>query len=271
MKKHLVGKREGKTLIFIGILIVILMTVVVIGIVFIRNEESQKENFSDNTQSFLENDLEVITQSSIIVQETLQPISLTLLPYEQQYRASCEIASVKAILQAYGGSVTEAEILAEIGMDNSVRYFDEKVILHWGDPQKKYLGNPDAKNIYVDGYGVYNNPIYTYLSNHGFSKSISKIGWDRNELFSYVKLGYPAIFWTSSDYKTHEVIDMVAPDGTVNPFMEGEHALVLYDVDDDWIYVMDVGVGEYDKISYNQFDTGFANLGNMAIVVIEDK
>jgi len=76
MKKHLVGKREGKTLIFIEILIAILVTFIVIGIVSIQNGKSQKEDFSDNTQSFLENDLDVITPNSITEPESLEPIDL---------------------------------------------------------------------------------------------------------------------------------------------------------------------------------------------------
>lgn len=210
---------------------------------------------------------------SLVLQPEVLPekLILEIERYVQTHPASCESASTRAVVKYFGGSLTEDQIIAEVGADLSPRYFDSEGNLHWGNPQDKFVGDIDGENLYIDGYGVYNQPIKRVLDNHGFSRSISKNGWDRDELFAWVRSGYPAIIWISNDWKTKTVVTMIGPDGTENPWIFGEHAVVIRGVDRIRVYIMDVGNGSYYTVSYAKFDIGFANLGNMAIVVIPDE
>lgn len=202
-----------------------------------------------------------------------QKIVLDVPKYAQTHAASCEVASTHAAMLYFGVNVTENTLLKEIGADLSPRYFDKQGNLHWGNPQKKFVGNVDAKQVYVDGYGVYNQPIAKELVRHGFSRSISHTNWNLGDLFTYVRQGFPAIVWISNDFSTQKVGTMIAADGTKNPWIYREHAVVLRGVDvaAGSVYIMDVGSGKYKTVSTELFQQGFANLHNMAIVVIPNK
>jgi uncharacterized protein YvpB len=186
--------------------------------------------------------------------------------YAQTHNASCEASSAHAAMLYLGKNVPEDQIIEEVGFDQSPRYFRDGV-LHWGNPQENFVGDIDGEEVYVDGYGVYNEPIYQVLKSHGFGGSISKTGWDSNELYREIRKGYPAIAWISNSYQKLEVRKMVAPDGAENPYMVGEHAVVVRGVDRNNVYIMDVGNGSYYSVTKKKFETGFANLNNMAIVV----
>ncbi|MCL4406220.1 MAG: C39 family peptidase [Patescibacteria group bacterium] len=196
-------------------------------------------------------------------------LPLSVPEYIQRYKASCEAAAARAALLYYGVSFSEDDILEEIGWSKPPRYYNKSGDLVWGNPQSEFVGDPNPKRIYVDGYGVYNQPIYKFLSNHGFGKSVSKSGWDIEELASYIKSGYPAIVWLSGDFKRRTPGVMIGPDGVKNPWIFAEHAVVLVGFDDNGMELMDPapGVG-YRRVTTKQFEDGFISLGNMAIVVI---
>lgn len=200
-----------------------------------------------------------------------ETVIMDVKKYAQTHPASCESASAHVVMDYFGSDFSEDSIIEEIGADLSPRHFDADGNLHWGNPQKTFVGDIDGKNVYVDGYGVYNEPIAKVLKNHGFSASISRTGWKIEELLNHVRRGYPAIVWISSNYQASEVGTMIGPDGIENPWIWGEHAVVLRGVDRDEIYIMDVGNGSYYTVSYSKFETGFANLNNMAIIVIPDE
>jgi uncharacterized protein YvpB len=219
------------------------------------------------------------TPQSIASSRAILPVRGAILPkyvifdvplVKQAHRASCELASTRAVMLYYGIDISEDKILSDIGVDNSPRYFDSNGKLHWGNPQQAFVGNFDAPIIYVDGYGVYNQPIKKYLDSHGFSRSISKQHWDVTELLNFVKEGNPVIVWISSDYQKKYVQTWIAPDGSEQKWFVGEHAVVIRGVDDNNVYIMDVGNGTYTTISIDRFSVGFSNLDNMAIVVIKD-
>jgi len=203
--------------------------------------------------------------------ETLPTSIMLEVPIiKQAHRASCEVASLRASMLFYGIDQSEEYLLEQVTYDSSPRYIDQNGVLHWGNPQKGYVGNVDAPVIYVDGYGVYNEPIYRALELNGFSKSISKVGWDTEEMYNYLRRSYPVIVWISNDYSSKEMLYWVAPDETQVKWFYGEHAVVLRGIDENYVYIMDVGYGANKQVPIADFERGFANLGNMAIVVIPD-
>ena len=191
--------------------------------------------------------------------------------YTQTHSASCEFASTHAAMLYYGVDIPEDTIIASVGSDNTPRTVDADGTIRWGNPQLKFVGSVDASNIYYDGYGVYNDPIYKFLSENGFSSSISKMNWDVNDLYNYVRQGYPVILWISNDLSTQIPSTWIAPDGSVHKWILKEHAVVLRGVDVDNVYYVDVGLGVYKTATKADFERGFANLDNMAVVVKKGK
>lgn len=218
----------------------------------------QCEQKLENEQELLKTDEEKPLPKTLILE---MPI------YEQTHRASCESASTHLVMSYFGTDLSENKIIEEIGADKSSRYRDDDGVLHWGNPQEKFVGNIDGEHIYYDGYGVYNQPIYNVLSNHGFAASISQTEWTLDELYIQLLQGNPIIAWVSNDFKKHETEIMIASDGTENLYMVREHAVVLYGISEKYVYIADVGDGKYKKVTKKEFEAGFGNLNNMAIVV----
>ncbi len=208
-----------------------------------------------------------------ILEDESLPVTviLDIKAYAQTHPASCEAASTHAVVSYFGSDLSENEIIEQVGADDGERYMGDDGKLYWGNPQEKFVGDIDGENVYVDGYGVYNQPIYEVLKQHGFAESISKTEWVIADLLSYVKRGFPAIVWISNDYSKKDVGIMVDEDGNENPWIWGEHAVVLRGVEGSKLHIMDVGNGSFYTVSKSEFETGFANLNNMAIVVIPDK
>jgi uncharacterized protein YvpB len=228
---------------------------------------SENRNQSSTIESLNQKIKESNSAKSPILPQT---VILDFPLYKQKYSASCELASVHSALLYYGTDMSEDEIIKAVDTDKSTRTVDSKGNIHWGNPQKAFLGDINAKQVYVDGYGVYNQPVYKALSDFGYSKSISKVDWKTSDLFNYVKLGYPVMFWTSNDFKTKEIKTVYGADGSENPWILDEHALIIRGVDEEKVYLMDVAYGSYRSVSYSDFATGFKNLNNMAIVIIKD-
>lgn len=230
------------------------------------NDEGELKNDQDDPQEGTDEQYDNGSESEILPKSIMLEIPIV----KQAHRASCEVASLRASMLYYGVDKSEEYLLEQVTYDTSPRYLDEYGQLYWGDPQKGYVGNVDAPVIYVDGYGVYNEPIYRALRQNGFTKSISKVGWDPEEMYNYLRQSYPVIVWISNDYATKDVQYWIAPDGTQVKWFVGEHAVVLRGIDENYVYVMDVGYGANKQVPIVEFEKGFANLDNMAIVVIPD-
>ncbi|MBD3363233.1 hypothetical protein GF362_05930 [Candidatus Dojkabacteria bacterium] len=237
--------------------------------------ESQESYYQECIQNFQkckednksDQDEKKKSRDDIKVEREVLPetVVMNIETYAQQYPASCEIASAHIAMKYFGVEKSEDEILEIVQIDPTELEQMEDGRWHWGNPQKKYVGS-----LYLPG-GVYNEPVYRALSEFGFSQSISKTGWQIAELYSYIRQGYPAIVWVSSDFKTQPLTKTYADDGTENVWMPHQHALILKGVDSEKTYIMDVWKGTHYTVTHEQFKTGFANLDNMAIVVIQDE
>lgn len=249
---------------FLSMVSVFMMAATAFFLVSENNRRASKINFS------LSGFKETIPPEMVLSEEkTAVAMPLAVPQYIQRYRASCEVAAARAALLYFGVSFSEDDMIEEIGWEITHRYYDKNGDLVWGNPQSKYVGYYDPERIYIDGYGVYNQPIYGFLSEHGFGKSISKTNWSIDELISYVRQGYPAIAWVSGDFKKKAVGVMIGPDGVKNPWIFSEHAVVVRGFDEKRVYLMDPAPGAgYRQVTWKEFEDGFGNLDNMAIAII---
>jgi len=212
---------------------------------------------------------ETIPPDIILSEEKTIALPLVVPEYIQKYRASCEVAATRAALLYFGVVFSEEDMIEEIGWEILPRYYDKNGDLVWGNPQSKYVGHYDPERIYIDGYGVYNQPIYGFLSEHGFGKSISKTNWSIDEIISYVRQGYPVIAWTSRDFKKRVPGVMISPDGAKNPWIFSEHAVVVRGFDEKRVYLMDPAPrAGYRQVTWKEFEDGFGSLNNMAIAIM---
>jgi uncharacterized protein YvpB len=196
---------------------------------------------------------------------------LNLETYKQKYSASCEYASLHVAMSYYGVGISEDSIAEAIGSDLSIRQDNPDGSITWGNPQKTYIGDINTNQIYYGGYGIYNEPLYIFLKENGFASSLSQTNWKPEQIYNAIKLGYPVVVWISNDFSTQTPKTWFATDGTTHKWINKEHAVVLSGVDENRVYFMDVGNGRARDIDKESFERGFANLDNMAIIVVQDK
>jgi uncharacterized protein YvpB len=115
---------------------------------------------------------------------------LTILDIDldwQDYKLSCEAASLKMALNWKGVYVTEEQIMNKIGFDTTPH--EDNI---WGDPFKSYVGDINGK-MCDTGYGVHWEPVAraanVWCEAEAFSNQ--NLEYIINEL----KLGNPIIFW----------------------------------------------------------------------------
>lgn len=218
----------------------------------LRQQIFELEHFKLAYETCLETNCTKVTDKtpSDATQTVLPSTVIMNIPvYRQSHSASCELASTHAAIKYYGVNITENDIIKAVGEDKLTMQYDSDGNIKWGDPQKMFVGTVDAKQVYYDGYGVYNKPIYNFLKANGFAASISKTGWKLEELYNELKKGRPVIAWITSDFSTQPSKKMISPDGVESIWKLREHAVVLRGVDDNNVYFMDVGNGTNRQVS----------------------
>jgi uncharacterized protein YvpB len=82
--------------------------------------------------------------------------------YKQIYSLSCEEAALQMALAYYGVNVSQDQVLAQIGVDRRLPYYDRGTLV-WGDPYTSFVGNPNgyesADAGSASGYGTYYSTI----------------------------------------------------------------------------------------------------------------
>jgi uncharacterized protein YvpB len=254
----------------ISLISVFLMAAIACFVIFTVDKRFPELNYKAADKTIIESvDGSEILTDIVDFEPTSASMPLDVPEYLQKYNASCETAAIRAAMLYFDVDFSEDDILEEIGWSNPPRYYDKEGNLVWGNPQDKFVGNPNPKRIYIDGYGVYNQPIYNFLADHGFRESISKTDWDTSELLNYVERGYPVIAWVAGDFRKRTPGIMISSEGVENPWIFAEHAVVIRGFNEKGIDIMDPAPGTgYRRITYKQFEDGFTSLGNMAIAVI---
>lgn len=117
-----------------------------------------------------------------------QPTAQIDIPFHrQEHSLSCEIASLRTALLAYGLDVPESELLRRLPFDRT-----PKSVGVWGDPNKGFVGNVDGK-MFMTGYGVYWDPIAS-LSQQWKRAEVVRNATPQ-ELAQHILAGRPVIVW----------------------------------------------------------------------------
>lgn len=187
------------------------------------------------------------------------------VPYHRQEHAlSCEIASLKMILNYYNVKVSESELLQLLPFDTRMPRSKNNI---WGDPNKGFVGNIDGKIPDV-GYGVYEKPIYDLA--YKFDRSaVILTPSTLNGILTEVEAGHPVIVWgTLSSGKD---ISWMTREGQKIKAIYGEHTRVVIGFEGKKdnpkkILMLDPVYGEI-TMSKQKFLSNWELLGNKALVI----
>jgi uncharacterized protein YvpB len=186
--------------------------------------------------------------------------------FYQAYTLSCEEAALRMALAYEGIAVTDAEVLAIIGIDWSAAYYDGSG-LRWGDPYTAFVGNPDGSEVAMTGYGTYYPSIARAAAALGGTVLRSGEGISPADLYTAVLDGHPVVAWVTYQWVSAQRSDYVALDGRTIPYAGPvEHAITVVGVTAGTVTVNDPDFGRY-TVSKSVFESSYATYNQMAVVI----
>lgn len=110
---------------------------------------------------------------------------------KQDHALSCEVATLKMVLDHRGVAVDESELIAHVGFDPTPKSYQVGRVI-WGDPNEAFVGNIDGRMM-VTGYGVHWRPIARVANKYRRSLGFEK--WDADDLIRELQGGNPIVIW----------------------------------------------------------------------------
>ena len=226
---------------------------------FFNEHITQQDNFLYSL--FSKTKQQIASVLSVFEKETI------LLPIEfkrQENALSCEVASLRMVLNYLGLDVTESDLLDNIEYSATSSRTISGV---WGDPQKGFVGNVNGSVVLGTGYGVYNIPIRNLAQKYRNAETMEQPNLDK--IISHTKQGRPVIVWGLLANKTP--IYWISYEGKLIKAYRGEHARIVIGYTGNIsnpsnIILMDPLYGKV-KMSTERFITEWGMLDYMAVVV----
>jgi uncharacterized protein YvpB len=202
---------------------------------------------------------------------------ITDVPYIMpEHYGTCEIAALAETLVHAGIAATQTDILNSVGVDETPASLANGV-LTWGDPYASYVGNPDGNEQAMTGYGTYYSTIQRVALSLGVTVVAAGEGTSAASVYAAVQQGHPVITWVNHQWVSEPAAAAWHCDDGRTQTMNGlpleywgpfEHAFVVVGVSDDSIVVQtDTEPNPWTVYAKSDFEIGFAQFGNMAIVI----
>lgn len=181
----------------------------------------------------------------------------------------CEAASLAALLQYQGFSVSPADLAAgylpmtEFSYSGPNRYGP--------DPDEAYAGDPfSAKNGWYCMEGPVIEAANGYLADQGSALTARKItGAGMDELLDQLRQGHPVAVWVTQGYEMprfNDAFTWTLPNGDTYIPYGNLHCVVLTSMDETTCYLADPLQGS-TSVSRSQFETVYTAMGSRAVVL----
>ncbi|MDP2789722.1 MAG: Ig-like domain-containing protein [bacterium] len=193
---------------------------------------------------------------------TEQAVTRLAVPFHRQdYKLSCEAATLVMALRYRGIDIGEQPIIDAIGFDPTPKKNGV-----WGDPDIAFVGDIDGQQPGT-GYGVYAVPIAKAGSAYRPTRVLD--GATLQDVLTQVQAGNPVIVWGNAS--TGQRVDWKTPTGKTVRAIAGEHTRVVIGFvgsvsNPSTIVTLDPLYGE-KRFTRAAFLADWALLGNMAVVV----
>ena len=248
-----------------------------------KTDTDKTEN--DKTESEKNEQKEAETQPSTEPEtepaSELPPVPETIyylaVPYysQEDFPTGCELVSASMVLGYYGFDIAAGDLINE-GYIEAAEFIHEKnddgdEILIGGDPEEKFIGDPNSD----EGYGCYSGAIVKglsrYLENELYDV-VDMSGMSLSDLCSfYIDYEIPVLVWATVDMKPSEVKENNTwqIEGTDQTFswISNEHCMVLVGYNDDYYYFHDPLTDEATLYERSITEKRYRELGCQAVIV----
>ncbi len=192
------------------------------------------------------------------------------VPYLQQvYELTCEEASLQMALARQGVSVSQAQILQAIGVDGRAGFVDAAGVLHWGNPNTNFVGDPNGSEVALTGYGTGRPSIARVTNGYGVNVISAGEGIAPANVYQAILTNHPVVAWVAFDWRYHRPGSMLTWDGQWVQY-EGpiEHAVMLIGVNQGSILVNNPWPANGQQwVSKSVFEGAYATYHDMAVVI----
>ena len=189
------------------------------------------------------------------------------VPYDRQtHELSCEAAALQMGLAHQGLSVTQDQVLNDLGIDRRAAYYDSHRVLHWGDPYVNFVGSPDGSEVSLTGYGAYDTAIARVAGGYGANVIAAGEGTSPQVVYNAVLGNHPVLAWVSFDWRYHGPGYWIAFDGRAVQYQGPvEHTVTVIGVNQSQVLVNNPWSGP-QWVSKATFEAAYLTYNDMAVI-----
>ncbi len=203
-------------------------------------------------------------------------VDLSVPLIKQIYSLSCEAAALEMSLSYKGLSVSQDQLITDIGLSEpfSRQQFGEKII--WGDPDEAFVGNYQGvyakvqnQTLVGDGWGANEGPVLRvaqkYLPN-SYAKTGATLANIKDALFQ----GRPVIIWLVQSYHSPTTFEYFTLQGKRVTFQQFHVVVVTgLEVQTDGSVVWLINDPIYERLRYSstQLESEWQKYGSRMVAV----
>ncbi len=173
--------------------------------------------------------------------------------YDQAHRLSCESRSAVDWARFFG---------VEIGEDTF-----QYALPSSDDPDSGFVGSPDGMEGFLppNSYGVHAGPVADLLQQYELNAQAIH-GMSFKDLKQEIASGQPVIVWVfGNTWWGGTSVQYTASNGHTSTVIAYEHTVIVTAYDEAEVTILDGGTYYYRTLS--QFESSWATLGNMAVIM----
>jgi uncharacterized protein YvpB len=186
----------------------------------------------------------------------------TVLQHPELARG-CEVSSLAMLLQSLGFDVGKMELAEKVAKDPAP-YKSRKGVVTFGDPNLGFVGSMD--NPKLDGYGVYNGPIFELLKKYLPARAVNLTGCEFSSLQKLLAQGSPVWVITNATFAPlpeKEFVYWNTTGGQIKATYK-EHSVLITGYDKRFAYFNDPLSGP-SKADLEDFRDAWAQMGSQAV------
>lgn len=190
-------------------------------------------------------------------------LDVPLIKQNPELKYGCEVTSLAMMLQYAGVKADKMDLYHKIKKDPDPIIKSNRDIVQWGNPAHGFVGDMTGKQA---GYAAFDKPIFELALHYLPGRTVNLTGKSFEDILSHVGKGYPAVVWTTGDYRLPDRWESWSHNGETIKTPLDLHAVTLVGYDRKAVYVNDPLSGKKQvRIEKERFKSSWLALKSMAI------
>ncbi|WP_370221811.1 C39 family peptidase [Cytobacillus sp.] len=190
-------------------------------------------------------------------------IDVPLFRQNPELKYGCEVTSLAMVLRHAGVQVGKMDLYNAVKKDIDPLIRSKGDILKWGNPAEGFVGDMTGTSA---GYAVFDKPIEELVNRYLPGRAVNLSGQNFEAVLMHVSKGYPAVVWTTGDYRLPDRWESWTHSGKTIKTPLDLHAVVLVGYDEQFVILNDPLSGKKQvKVSKEQFISSWKALQSRAV------